>query len=84
MFISIASNLMESKINKIIDIVHQLREDGMGVSAIANVTNPKNGPINIAGLPPDTPPVDLRKGRRRNWNPFFKNLAKMQRRKPLQ
>jgi prolyl-tRNA synthetase len=37
---------------------------------------------NLAGLPPDQPPVDLRKGKRRNWNPFFKNLAKMQRRKP--
>jgi hypothetical protein len=31
---------------------------------------------NLAGLPPDEPPVDLRKGRRRNWNPFFKDLAK--------
>ena len=37
---------------------------------------------NLAGLPPDEPPVDLRKGKRRNWNPFFKNLAKMQRKKP--
>ena len=44
-------------INKIIDIVHTLKEEGMGVGAIANVTNPQNGPINIAGLPPDTPPV---------------------------
>lgn len=31
---------------------------------------------NLAGLPPDEPPVDLRKGKRRNWNPFFKDLAK--------
>ena len=30
----------------------------------------------------DSPPVDLRKGKRRNWNPFFKNLARMQRRNP--
>ena len=37
---------------------------------------------NLAGLPPDQPPVDLRKENRRNWNTFFKNLAKMQRRKP--
>jgi len=28
MFISIADNLMESKINRIINMVHQLREDG--------------------------------------------------------
>jgi hypothetical protein len=32
---------------------------------------------NLAGLPPDEPPVDLRKGKRRNWNPFFKDLAKV-------
>lgn len=30
----------------------------------------------------ETPPVDLRKGRRRYWNPFFKNLAKIQKRNP--
>lgn len=30
----------------------------------------------LAGLPPDEPPVDLRKSRRRYWNPFFKDLVK--------
>lgn len=30
----------------------------------------------------DQPPVDLRKGKMRNWNPFFKDLVRMQRRKP--
>jgi hypothetical protein len=29
----------------------------------------------------DDPPVDLRKGKRRTWNPFFKDLTKLQRRK---
>jgi hypothetical protein len=29
----------------------------------------------------DEPPVDLRKGKMRTWNPFFKNLVKMYRRK---
>ena len=67
-------------INKIIGIVHTLKEEGMGVSAIANVTNPQNGPINIAGLPPDPPPV-FNKGRhyakggrnsRRWWLQFLK------------
>lgn len=71
---------MEGKINKIINIIHQLREDGMGAAPAAPTNNASSG--NIAGLPPDQPPVDLRKGRRRNWNPFFKNLAKIQRRKP--
>ena len=71
-------------INKIIGIVRTLKEEGMGVSAIANTTNKSDKPIVFAGLPPDNPPVDLRKGRRRNWNPFFKDLARIQRRKPLQ
>jgi hypothetical protein len=37
----------------------------------------------IAGTPeadPGNPPVDLRKRKHRNWNPFFKDLAKLQRR----
>lgn len=70
------------KVDKIIQIIHHLKEDGMVTSAIANTTNKPGQPIAIAGLPPDMPPVDLRKGKRRNWNPFFKDLAKMQRRTP--
>ena len=71
------------KVDKLIQIARSLKEE-MGVGAIANVTNKLSGPINIAGLPPDQPPVDLRRGKRRNWNPFFKDLAKIQRRKPPQ
>jgi hypothetical protein len=69
-----------NKLDKLIATVRFIKEDGMGAGAPTN--NASSG--NIAGLPPDSPPVDLRKGRRRNWNPFFKNLAKMQRRKPPQ
>jgi hypothetical protein len=64
-------------INKIIDIVHTLKEEGEG-GAIANSTNPP-GQINIAGLPPDNPPVKKKNkyiygaGFRKNW---------LQRRKP--
>jgi hypothetical protein len=29
----------------------------------------------------DEPPVDLRKRKMKNWNPFFKNLVRMYRRK---
>jgi hypothetical protein len=77
--------MKESTLDRIISIVrHYIVEDGMSVSvAPTNSTNPP-GQINIAGLPPDTPPVDLRKGKRRNWNPFFKDLAKIQKRKPPQ
>lgn len=77
--------MKESTLDRIISIVrHYIVEEGMSVSvAPTNSTNPP-GQINIAGLPPDTPPVDLRKGKRRNWNPFFKDLAKIQKRKPPQ
>lgn len=37
----------------------------------------------IAGTPeadPGNPPVDLRKKKNRTWNPFFKDLARIQRR----
>ena len=36
----------------------------------------------IAGTKPagDDPPVDLRKKKHRDWNPFFKDLARVQRR----
>jgi hypothetical protein len=77
--------MKDQTLNRIISIVRNyIVEEGMSASvAPTNSTNPPNQ-INIAGLPPDNPPVDLRKGKRRNWNPFFKDLAKMQRRKPLQ
>jgi hypothetical protein len=60
-------------INKIIFIVRSLKEEAMtlGSGSIAGTKE--------AG---DDPPVDLRKDKRRNWNPFFKDLARIQRRKP--
>jgi hypothetical protein len=50
--------MKESTLDRIISIVrHYIVEDGMSVSvASTNSTNPP-GQINIAGLPPDTPPV---------------------------
>jgi hypothetical protein len=76
MFISITKNLMD--INKIIDIIHTLKEEGESGGAPTNsLVGGKIAGTVEAG---DSPPVDLRKGRRRNWNPFFKNLARIQRR----
>ena len=77
--------MKDSTLNKIIEIVRNLNEDGgMGVGAVSptNSTNKPGGPINISGLPPDNPPVDLRKKKTRYWNPFFKDLARIQRRNP--
>lgn len=75
--------MKEQSLNKIISIVRNLiNEDGMVTSgAPTNSTNPSNQ-INIAGLPPDQPPmfkgkkknIFLGKGSRKNW---------MQKRKPL-
>jgi hypothetical protein len=74
--------MKESTLDRIISIVRgYLNEDGMVVSGSpTNSTNPP-GQINIAGLPPDKPPVFkkknifLGKDSRKNW---------MQRRKPPQ
>jgi len=67
---------MEDKtFKKIVSLIRNLNEEGMTLGA-GQIAGTKE-----AG---DDPPVDLRKGRRRNWNPFFKNLAKIQRRKNLQ
>jgi len=65
------------KVDRLINAIRQLREDG----AIANVvgTGEKSLGFNIQT---ETPPVDLRK--KPKWNPFFKNLAKIERRKPPQ
>ena len=63
---------MESKINRIIDIVRQLREDGMGAGAVSgaptnSLTSPTDGKGYIAGTKEagDNPPVNL-KNRKKN------------------
>jgi hypothetical protein len=63
-------------IDKIIKIVRNLNEEGE-VNVPTNSSNSSS-----LGFDPytETPPVDLRRGKRRNWNIFFKNLVKMQRR----
>jgi len=63
-----------NKLDKLISIIHTLKEEGVSTVSL--------GAGQIAGTKEagDDPPVDLRKGKRRNWNPFFKNLARIQRR----
>jgi hypothetical protein len=72
--------MKKKKIDKVIEAFRNyrnLKEEGM----VAGPTNSLAGG-KIAGTVEagDSPPVDLRRGKRRNWNPFFKNMAKMQRR----
>jgi len=67
--------MAKNKIDIIIEAVRaHLKED-------APINNVGSG--NIAGTTEagDDPPVDLRKKKRRNWNPFFKDLARVQRRR---
>lgn len=68
------------KIDRLIEIVRYLKEEGaMGIGGGVPTNNASSGAI--AGFPPDSPPVkiDLRRGRRRNWNPFFKELEMFRR-----
>ncbi len=66
--------MKESTLDRIISIVrHYIIEDGMSVSvAPTNSTNPPDK-INIAGLPPDNPPIKKKNkyiygaGFRKNW-----------------
>ena len=68
-------NNIKSPIENVSDIVrkYRLQEDAptnyVGGGAIAGTSQ--------AG---DDPPVDLRKKKMRDWNPFFKDLARIQRR----
>lgn len=68
------------KVDKIIQIIHHLKEEGMVTGGPTNSL--AGGKIAGTAEAGDSPPVDLRKGKRRNWNPFFKDLARMQRRTP--
>ena len=63
--------MKKEKLDRIIKLV---REE-------APVNNVGGG--HIGGTKPagDDPPVDLRKKKYRGWNPFFKNLAQVMRRK---
>ena len=74
-----AINLMD-KVDRLINVVRNLKEEG-GMS----ITNSLGGG-NIAGTVEagDNPQVDLRRKKERKWNPFFKNLAQVERRKPPQ
>ena len=81
MFVTIAINLMD-KVDKLIGIIRQLHEDGMSAGANVVGNGEKSLGFNIqTGTPPvNKTKIDLRK--KKGWNPFFKNLAQIERRKP--
>lgn len=63
-----------NKIDRVIEIVRSniYEEPTMSLS---------HGQIAGTAEAGDYPPVDLRKRKMRSWNPFFKNLIKMYKRK---
>jgi len=71
-----AKNDIKSPIENISDIVrkYRLQED-------APVNSVGGGAIAGTSQAGDDPPVDLRKKKMRDWNPFFKDLARIQRRR---
>ncbi len=71
--------MSNSKIEKIIECYRKLQEEGgMGGGAPAPVSVPTNNASSgkIAGLPPDDPPVDLRKRKYKKLNMFYRQSVK--------
>ena len=67
------------KVNKILECYRALKEEGaMGASAAGAPTNNASSGA-IAGLPPDEPPVDLRKRGPRQLNMFYRQAVKQSR-----
>ncbi len=63
--------MKEEVLLKVISIIRNLREEGI-VSSGAPTNNASGG--NIAGLPPDNPPVDLIKKKYKGIPFFYKNI----------
>lgn len=69
---NIKSNLMqEENLLKIIEIIRNLREEGIAAAGVPT-NNASSG--NIAGLPPDQPPVDLRKKNIKDYHFYTKTF----------
>lgn len=66
------------KLNKIMKILHDLKEDGTAIEPTNSLAAGKIAGTVESG---DNPPVDLRKRNTKRWNPFFKQMAQVQRRK---
>lgn len=73
-----------NKVDKILECYRALKEEGMGAGAAgaggsyaqhANLVSNER----IAGLPPDEPPVDLRKRKARKLNMFYRQAVKQSR-----
>ncbi len=70
---------MSNSLDKIIIITRGFRTKKL-YREEAPVNNVGGGQIAGTSQAGDDPPVDLRKKKTRKWNPFFKDLARVQRR----
>jgi len=73
--------MSNNKIEKIIECYRKLQEEGGGAGGAAAggaVSVPTNNASSgkIAGLPPDDPPVDLRKRKYKKLNMFYRQSVK--------
>jgi len=66
---------MQDKIQMILECYRSLKEDG-AVGYAGNGVNPPGGPIAIAGLPPDDPPVHLKKRKKKKYA-YMKGTRKL-------
>jgi len=65
--------MSNNKIEKIIECYRKLQEEGGGAVSVPT-NNASSG--KIAGLPPDDPPVDLRKKKYKKLNMFYRQSVK--------
>ena len=70
---------MENKIDRIINIIRSLKEEGMVTGAPTNSL--VGGKIAGTAEAGDSPPVDLRTKNTKNWNIFFKGIVRRNRKK---
>jgi hypothetical protein len=69
--------MSNSNIEKIIECYRKLQEEGgMGGGAPLSVPTNNASSGKIAGLPPDDPPVDLRKRKYKKLNMFYRQSVK--------
>ena len=66
------------KLDKLIQIIHNIKEEGEG--SIANVVGDGEKSLGY-NIETETPPVDLRSRNTRGWNIFFKDLVRRNRKK---
>ena len=61
---------MQSKVDKILECYRRLKEEAVSGGGMTV------GGGNIAGLPPDDPPVDFRKRKYKKLNMFYRQAVK--------